>query len=305
MSYHSIGPRIFRQMSETPPAELLRQLVPDDCKPLIKPGITSDTDMIDELLSQASQSTKVADPDQLYKIRSYTNALAVCYTKSQINSLQNNKQPDLDTYQRDNATRNAMATAYVRKLIDRLALLSKQCETLMDENEKIKKQKERVEAERDEVLKKLRQLELKQSPQEDTQADDVFKNLQEMMQNLKREMEQGPTTVEHHDDTPTSEVTQKDQMIEDLTDKLEKEKREELAEAERKRQTQEKEMTELIKNQGRVISGMLQMMREFGSKLGEDVSPLNEEEFGRHMADQNPWVILECMKKIFEAVNKQ
>lgn len=292
-------------MSETPPAELLRQLVPEDCKSLLKSPIHSDNDIIDELLNQASHSAKVADPDQLYKTRSYTNALAVCYTKSQINSLQSDKQPDLDAYQRDNATRNLMATAYVRKLVDRLTLLSKQCDALVEENEQIKKQKEKAEAERDEALQKFRQLELKQSPQEDTQADDAFKNLQEMIQNLEGKMEQGPTTVKHHDDTPASEVTQRDKIIEDLTDELQREKREELEKEERKRQAQEKELTELIKNQGCVISGMLQMMREFGSKMGEDVSPLGEEEFGRHMADHNPWVILECMKKIFEAVNKQ
>ena len=128
----------------------------------------------------------------------------------------------------------------------------------------------------------------------------VLSQLQDQMQG---QMQSGGGTEEESERSPDYYTGYVNDYT--LTDKLEKEKREELAEAERKRQTQEKEMTELIKNQGRVISGMLQMMREFGSKLGEDVSPLNEEEFGRHMADQNPWVILECMKKIFEAVNKQ
>ena len=272
----------------------------------------SDISLLEMRMEAHKQMESETDDLKRERFKSLASELGYRFAVNQFNKLYERGNGDANPVQADNLNSNVQLANEMKSLVDRMSRVNKRCDQLEEKNKQLKENLERTREELEKVQQTLREREdelqfSKQEMPDGGANEEMARELEMTVRELKKKWDEH----QRRGFDGVGGDSEREQRMSQENRKL----REELANlkgevaAERTKFEEWKKEFEsqkaVVQNQGVVISGFLKMLREYGDRLNKDVELIEEDSFGRHLADKNPMPVLRCIADILEAINEQ
>ena len=278
---------------------------------LVKP-VSSDIGLLEEQQRVNEMRENETDALQKERLNSLSKELGYLYLVSQYEKLSKSGVGDSDPVRADQININVQVADERKQLVERMSRVNKRCDSLEQHNRELRqqlaearKQLKKAQAERKETEGKERFCQ--QEVPDSGANEEMVKELERTVKELKEKWAEREQTDGHRaggDSDKEQRILQENEQLRKDLDELRKTIVSERTRFEEWQKEFESQKV-VIENQGAVISGFLKILREYGSRLGKDVTLIEEREFGRHMADKNAMPVLRCIAEILEAINEQ